>query len=90
MEKQECQMIMLKVLKRGRSLPIAKVIVIVPDKTKAKEYAIEELKAHIPDQTTLPHKDHYMFMQENLGGILFEPVPTTVFLYTEEAGVIKK
>lgn len=80
MELQSCQMIMLSVWERGKALPIVKVIVVaVPE--KVRQYAEKELKAYVPDQAILSPKDQYMFVQKDLGGIIFWPHPTTVFLY---------
>lgn len=83
MELQECFMISTSVFKEGDKLPVAMVITMAPSREEAEMQAKKELADFISgqDDKTLKTKD--------IGSILYPAIPTTIFLYTRNAGRIK-
>lgn len=67
----------------GDTFPLAVAIIIAPTETEAQKFGEQELKPYFPGYP-------YRLGFENLGQILFPlPVPTTIFLCTQNAGRIK-
>lgn len=86
MDFQECEMIMVSIVEEVKprsTCPLARVITIAPSRQEALERANQELDLYKSGQ------DGYLSQIKNLGSILFPPIPTTVFLYTQEAARIK-
>lgn len=74
-------MVMVTVMEEGYKLPVAVTMVIAPSTAAAREHAKKELKMYFHKNSLLEEKI--------IEQILFEDVPTTIFLYTQLAGRIK-
>ena len=86
MDFQECEMVMVDIVEKVRSRstsPLARVITIAPSRQEASELASQELDFYKSG------RNDYLSQIKYLGSILFPPIPTIVFLYTQEAGRIK-
>jgi hypothetical protein len=86
MDLQECKMIMVSIIEEAKpesTYPLVRVITIAPSRQEALEQADQELGFYRSGQ------NGYLSQIKDLGSILFTPVPTTVFLYSQMAGRIK-
>ena len=80
---RECWMIKAEIRKMGDLFPLALVIAIASTEVEAHNLAEKELKPYF---TGYPYRIGF----ENMGPIIFSPIPTTVFLYTQSEGWIKQ
>jgi len=90
---EECRMVLVvavdtKEAEPKNAMPLAEIIVIAPSKEWGEEYAKKELENYIRP-LLLQHDSITVQPPKDLGPILFPPIPTTIFLYTQDAGRIK-
>lgn len=85
MELEECRLNITLAYEKGKGIKgpvIGIAITVAPTDVKARELALEELKKYLSD-------DDFPTIPKREANILFMPIPTTVFLYTRQAGRIK-
>ena len=81
-ELKECRMVM-KLSTDEKGITTAVAIVINPSKEEAMLHAKQEIEQYCPEASI------DLLETKDLGPILYRPIPTTIFLYTQKGGRLK-